>query len=83
MHIELLNPADSTRYLVDVELPADSTAPFPNDIGLAEYRFDALGRDEFREDRTVSIGGMLNEPGTSGLRTGMTLRDLVFNSPRL
>lgn len=78
-HVERLNARDSTRFLVTVELPEDSTAPFPNDIELEDYDIVTIyGRDEFREDRTVSIGGMVNEPGTFPYRTGMTLKDLVI-----
>ncbi len=79
VHIERLNPADSTRYLVNVELPADSSKPFWDDIALQEYDVVTVyGRDEFRADRTVSIGGMVNEPGAYPYRAGMTLRDLVL-----
>ena len=57
VHIERLNAADSTRYLVNVELPSD-------DIALQEYDVVTVyGRDEFRTNRTVSIGGMVNKPG--------------------
>lgn len=79
VHIERLNAADSTRYLVNVELPADSSEPFWDDIALQEYDVVTVyGRDEFRADRTVSIGGMVNEPGAYPYRAGMTLRDLVL-----
>lgn len=78
-HIERLNPADSTRYLVDVRLPADSSEPFPNDIELWEYDVVTVyGREEFREDRTVAISGMVNRPGAYPFRNGMTLKDLVL-----
>ncbi|MCH8991605.1 MAG: SLBB domain-containing protein [Acidobacteria bacterium] len=79
VHIERLNAADSTRYLVNVELPADSSEPFSDDIALQEYDVVTVyGRDEFRTNRTVSIGGMVNEPGPYPYRAGMTLRDLVL-----
>ena len=63
-HIERLNPADSTRYLVNVELPEDSTESFNDDVALQEYDVVTIyGRDEFRSNGTVAIGGMVNEPG--------------------
>lgn len=79
-HIERLNPADSTRYLVhDVQLPAAAGEPFPNDVLLQDYDVVTIyGRDEFRADRQVTIAGMVNEPGTYPYREGMTLRDLVL-----
>lgn len=78
-HIERLNAQDSTRFLVNVELSADSTRPFPNDMTLEDYDIVTIyGRGEFREERTVSIGGMVNEPGAFPYRTGITLRDLVI-----
>ncbi len=78
-HIERLNPADSTRYLVNVELPADSTQPYPDDLIIHEYDVVTVyGRDEFRANRTVAIGGMVNQPGEYSYRSGMTLRDLVL-----
>ena len=78
-HIERLNAVDSTRLLVTVALPADNTHPYPNDVLLKEYDIVTIyGRDEFRTDRMVSIGGMVNEPGEYPYRAGMTLRDLVL-----
>ena len=78
-HIERLNARDSTRYMVTVELPADSTQPYPNDLMLDDYDIVTVyGREEFREERTVTIGGIVNEPGAYPHRAGMTLRDLVM-----
>lgn len=79
-HIERLNPADSTRYLVQVvQLPASADMPFPNDVALQDYDIVTIyGRDEFRAERKVMIEGMVNEPGTYPYREGMTLRDLVL-----
>jgi protein involved in polysaccharide export with SLBB domain len=78
-HIERLNAADSTRYLVPVELPPDSTAPYPQDLELHEYDIVTIyGREEFRERRTVSISGMVHRSGTYQYREGMTLKDLVL-----
>ena len=80
-HIERLNLADSARYMVVVELPADSTQPYPNDIALDDYDIVTVyGREEFRENRIVSISGMVNRPGTYPYRAGMTLRDLVLKA---
>jgi polysaccharide export outer membrane protein len=77
--IERLNLTDSTRYIVRVPLPADSTQPYPDDAQLQDYDIvNVYGREALREDRTVSIAGMVNEPGTFPYRNGMTLRDLVL-----
>jgi polysaccharide export outer membrane protein len=78
-HIERLNPADSTRFLIPVQLPADSSQPYPTDPVLMDYDIVTVyGRDEFRSDRTVSIGGMVNDPGQYPYRAGMTLRDVIL-----
>jgi protein involved in polysaccharide export with SLBB domain len=78
-HIERLNPVDSTRYLVDVRLPAAVGQPFPEDLQLHDFDIVTVyGREEFRAERTVSIDGMVNEPGTFPYREGITLRDLVL-----
>jgi protein involved in polysaccharide export with SLBB domain len=53
-----LDPVDSTRYMVPVALPADSTQPYPQDPVLAEYDVVRIyTRDRFRESRTVAIDG--------------------------
>lgn len=78
-HIERLHPADSTRYIVTAQLPPDSAAPWRDDPVLAEFDVVTVyGRDEFRRQRTVSISGMVNEPGVFPFRDGMTLKDLVL-----
>jgi len=77
--IERLNLADSTRYIVRLPLPADSTQPYPDDAELQDYDIvNVYGREALREERTVSIAGMVNQPGTFPYRNGMTLRDLVL-----
>src|SRR5690625_4910678 len=78
-HIDRLDPRDQTRKIIEVRLPADSGAPMPDDILLEEYDIVTIyGREEFRAARTVTIAGMVNEPGTFEYREGMTLRDLVL-----
>ena len=78
-HIERLNPADSTRLLINVVLPADSSQPYPDDVVLHDYDIVTIyGRDQFHSERTVSIGGMVNKPGGYPYRAGMTIRDLVM-----
>jgi polysaccharide export outer membrane protein len=78
-HIDRLDRADSTRYLLRVSLPADSLAPWPNDIELHDYDIITIyGRDELREDRTVEVSGMVNHPGIFAYSEGMTARDLVL-----
>jgi len=85
-HIERLNPADSTRYVVAVELPADSAAPWSDDPRLEEYDIVSVyGRPEMREAMDLAITGMVNRPGRYPWREGMTLRDLVLmaRGPRI
>ena len=78
-HVERLNPADSTRYLLTVPLPEDSTQPYPDDILLDDYDIVTIyGRPEFRQERYVTISGMVNDPGRFPYSSGMTLRDLVL-----
>ena len=78
-HIERLHPADSTRYILTAQLPADSTAPWTDDPALAEFDVVTVyGREEFREERTVRVSGMVNEPGVFPYREGMTLKDVVL-----
>jgi len=78
-HIERLNLADSTRTLLSVALPADSAAPWPTDVTLADYDIVTIyGRPEMRDSVTVSIAGAVNGPGRFLWREGMTLRDLVL-----
>ena len=78
-HIERLNLAGSTRFMVVVLLPQTTTEPYAADVELKEYDIVTIyGRDEFRQARTVSISGMVNEPGDYPYRNGMTLKDLVL-----
>jgi polysaccharide export outer membrane protein len=80
-HIERLNPTDSTRFLVPVELPEGNGLPYPNDVVLQDYDIVTVyGREEFRANRTVSIGGMVKRSGSYPYRAGMTLRDLVLSA---
>ncbi|MBI2616301.1 MAG: SLBB domain-containing protein [Gemmatimonadetes bacterium] len=79
-----LDPVDSTRYVVPVVLPADSTSPYPENPVLAEYDLVRIySRDRFRESRAVSIDGMVNRPASYPFWNGMTLRDLVMLSAGL
>lgn len=85
-HIERLNQADSTRTILSVALPADSTAPWPDDAVLREFDIVTIyGRTEMRDSVTVSIAGMVNEAGRFPWRAGLTLRDLVLmaRGPRI
>ena len=80
-HIERLNPADSTRYLIEVALPADSLQPFPNDLALQQFDvITVYGEEQMRAERTVSIGGWVHEPGEYPYRAGMTLKDLILQA---
>src|SRR2546426_2439557 len=78
-HVERLNPADSTRIVLPVELPSDSTKRWKEDPELREYDIVTIyGRPEMRDSMYVAISGMVNEPGQYPWRQGMTLRDLVL-----
>jgi polysaccharide export outer membrane protein len=78
-HVERLNHADSTRYLIEVPLPSGSLEPYLKDLALEEYDVVTIyGREELREERTVSITGMVNREGPYPYRNGMTLRSLVL-----
>src|SRR6266516_3442272 len=78
-HVERLNPADSTRFVLPVELPSDSAKRWKEDPELREYDIVTIyGRPEMRDSMYVAISGMVNEPGQYPWREGMTLRDLVL-----
>lgn len=78
-HVARWNPADSTRYLVSVELPKDSAAPWPADSALQDRDIVTIyGRPEMRDSIGVAITGAVNQPGRFQYRQGMTLRDLVL-----
>lgn len=78
-HIERLNPVDSTRFVFRVPLPADSGAPYPDDVPLQDYDIVTIyGREEFRDERTVTIAGMVRRADAYPYRNDMTLRDLVL-----
>jgi len=77
--IDRLDVIDSTRTLIPVALPADSTAPWPDDVQLADYDVVTIfSRADMRADITVSIDGMVTSPGPYHWREGMTLRDLLL-----
>lgn len=78
-HIERLNVADSTRYILRVPVPADSTKPWSNDIAVEEFDIVTVyGREQLREEREVRISGVVGEPGTYAYSEGMTVRDLIL-----
>src|SRR3989475_534930 len=78
-HVERLNPTDSTRFVLPVELPSDSAKRWKEDPQLREYDIVTIyGRPEMRDSMYVAISGMVNEPGQYPWREGMTLRDLVL-----
>ncbi|MCK5644029.1 MAG: SLBB domain-containing protein, partial [Gammaproteobacteria bacterium] len=78
-HLFRLNRADSTRFLIPVQLPEDNGQPYPTDPVLEDFDIITVyGREEFRTDRVVTIGGMVNEPGSYPYQAGMTLRDLIL-----
>jgi len=83
-HIERLNQADSTRRMISVELPADSTKPWPADPPLADYDIVTIyGRTEMRDSLYVTVNGMVNDPKKYPWREGMTLRDLILEAKGL
>ncbi len=78
-HIERLNLADSTRSMLAVRLPADSAAPWPDDVPLTDYDVVTIyGRPEMRDSIHVTIAGAVTAPGRFPWREGMTVRDLVL-----
>jgi protein involved in polysaccharide export with SLBB domain len=85
-HIERLNLADSTRYVVAVELPGDTGGVWKDDPKLQQYDVVTVyGRPEMRDSLYVAIAGMVNAPGRYAWRQGMTLRDVVLmaHGPRV
>lgn len=80
-HVERLNVADSTRYLVRVPVPADSTQPWTNDIAVEEFDIITVyGREDLREEREVQVSGMVGNPGRFAYSEGMTVRDLILQA---
>lgn len=80
-HVDRLNRADSTRYLVRVPVPADSTLPWVNDIDVEEFDIITVyGREDLREDRAVQISGVVGSPGRYAFSEGMTVRDLILQA---
>ncbi len=85
-HIERLNLTDSTRYVISVELPADTAQRWSDDPKLQQYDvITVYGRPEMRDSLYVAIAGMVNAPGRFPWREDMTLRDLVLmaRGPRI
>jgi len=78
-HIDRLNQADSTRFLLRVQVPPDSLSPWPDDVLLEEYDVITIyGREELRQEREVRIAGLVGKPGEYSYSEGMTVRDLVL-----
>jgi len=83
-HIERLDPADSTRSLLRVRLPADSTAAWSEDPELHDYDIVRIfAREDFRNARTVRVDGFVNDPTSIAWVEGMTLRDLLLRAKGL
>lgn len=80
-HVDRLNVADSTRYLVRVPVPADSTQPWTNDIAVEEFDIITVyGRETLREERDVQVSGVVGKPGRYAYSEGMTVRDLILQA---
>jgi polysaccharide export outer membrane protein len=78
-HIARLNLADSTRYLIPVELPKDSTSPWTADSMLYDQDLVTLyDRLDMRDSIFVTISGHVHSPGAYPWRAGMSIRDLVL-----
>lgn len=78
-HISRVSPADQTRRIIPVPLPADSTAPWTQDLALEDKDVVTIyGRLAMRPERVVTIVGAVNAPKQIPWRDGMTLRDLVL-----
>jgi polysaccharide biosynthesis/export protein len=69
---------DSTRRQLRATL-TDRTGGVMNDIALEENdEVQVFAAAQMREERFVSIGGAVRQPGRFPYRMGMTLRDLVL-----
>lgn len=80
-HIERLNVADSTRFLVRVAVPPDSLTPWAQDVELQDYDVITIyERDSLRENREVEIAGVVGKPGKYAFNAGMTIRDLILRA---
>ncbi|MGH7711303.1 MAG: SLBB domain-containing protein, partial [Gemmatimonadaceae bacterium] len=80
-HISRLNRADQTRRTIPVVLPGDSLAAWAADPVLEDGdEITIYSRLDMRPQRTVTIVGAVNTPGTVPWREGMTLRDAILEA---
>lgn len=80
-HISRLNRADQTRRTIPVVLPSDSLAPWPADPVLEDGdEITIYSRLEMRPERTITVVGAVNTPGTVPWREGITLRDAILEA---
>lgn len=80
-HISRLNRADQTRRTIPVVLPSDSLAPWPADPVLEDGdEVTIYSRLEMRPERTITVVGAVNTPGTVPWREGITLRDAILEA---
>lgn len=80
-HIQRLNVADSTRFVVRASIPPDSATPWTEDQVLQEYdEITIYGREQLRQPRDVWVAGMVGRPGEYPYSEGMTLRDVLLQA---
>ena len=80
-HIDRLDQSDSTRRIIPVELPADSSKPWADDRQLQDFdSVTVYSRSEMRDSLFVIINGMVNQPKKYPWLEGLTLRDLILEA---
>jgi len=80
-HVDRLDQADTTHHIIPVALPADSGAPWTDDLVLQDYdSVTVYSRATMRDSLFVLINGMVNAPKKYPWREGLTLRDLILEA---
>jgi protein involved in polysaccharide export with SLBB domain len=78
-HIYRIVESDGSRRLIQATLERDEAGRALQDLQLADGdSIVVFSRAELRNDEFVSIDGMVKQPDTYPLATGMTVRDLVL-----
>jgi protein involved in polysaccharide export with SLBB domain len=78
-HIYRLNLADGTRTLIRTPLLSDASGRRIADVPLADRDSVVIySRAELVNPRTISIDGLVKNPGIYALADGMTVRDLIL-----
>ncbi len=80
VQIQRLQP-DFTRRMIQVSLERDAAGqPVANPVIEPLDQIYAFARRNLREERAVSIGGWVREPGVYPYVDGMTVRDLILRA---